>query len=323
MNPRLRAVIVLAVLAAAGLLAWRAWSPRAEDADVLPGYVEGDDLYLSAPAAGPVGTVYVVKGQRVAAGAPLFAMDPATLDAQRSGAAARLDQADAQITAAEDQARQAEAAVAAARATEANARRDLDRLAGLEASNPLAVAAQQVDQARTAAANATAQRVAAEKAAAAASGQATAAKAAAGQAGAQLQEAGVRLGQLAQRAPAAGRIQDVFYQTGEWAGPNQPIVSLLPDDKVKLRFFVPERALQAYRLGRQVSFGCDGCKSGLKARISYVSPQAEFTPPVIYSRKSRDKLVFMVEAVPLNAGALPVGQPVDVVPLGASGTSRP
>ncbi len=125
----------------------------------------------------------------------------------------------------------------------------------------------------------------------------------------------MRVGQLAQRAPASGRIEEVFYQAGEWAAPNQPIVSLLPDDQVKLRFYVPEAEMQAYRPGQTVRFSCDGCATGLAARISYVGPRAEFTPPVIYSRKSRGKLVFLVEAVPAGGRGLAPGLPVDVVPL--------
>ncbi len=323
MNRGLRAGIAIVAVLVVGVLVWRAWAPRAEDAPVLNGYVEGDDLYLSSPVAGPVGAVYVVKGQRVAAGAPLFAMDPATLSAQQAQAQARLDQSRAQITAAEAQAGQAQASAAAARAVEANARKDLDRFLGLQRANPLAVVPQQVDQARTAALNATAQRQAADKAAAAATLQAEAARAGSTQAGASLQEAGVRVGQLAQRAPAAGRIEDVFYQRGEWAGPNQAVVSLLPDDQVKLRFFVPEALVQTYQPGRTVRFGCDGCRKGMTARISYVSPRSEFTPPVIYSRSSRDKLVYLVEAIPPDPKGLAVGLPVEVAPLApAAGAGR-
>ena len=43
---------------------------------------------------------------------------------------------------------------------------------------------------------------------------------------------------------------------------------------------------------------CDGCPAGLKARVSYVSPDPEFTPPVIYSLETRQKLVYLVEARP-------------------------
>ena len=323
MNPRLRLALAVLAVIVVGVVVWRAWSPRAEDANVLTGYVEGDDLYLSAPLAGNVGAVYVVKGQRVAAGAPLFAMDPATLAAQQAQAQARLDQSRAQISAAEAQAGQAQASVAAARATEANARQDLARYVSLQRSNALALAPEQLDQARAAAASATAQRQAAEKAAAAARVQAASARAAAVQSQGGLTEAAVRLDQLAQRAPAAGRVEDVLYQTGEWSGPNQPIVSLLPDDQVKLRFFAPETTVQAYRPGRLVHFSCDGCRAGLSARISYVSPRPEFTPPVIYSRNTRDKLVFLVEAVPPDAKDLAPGLPVEVQPLApASGAAR-
>jgi HlyD family secretion protein len=61
-----------------------------------------------------------------------------------------------------------------------------------------------------------------------------------------------------------------------------------------------------------VAVACDGCPSGLEAIVQFVSPQAEFTPPVIYSNESRAKLVFLVEARPAAAAVatLKPGQPV-------------
>ena len=52
----------------------------------------------------------------------------------------------------------------------------------------------------------------------------------------------------------------------------------------------------------------------LTGKVNFISPQAEYTPPVIYSRDSRAKLVFMVEIVfdPQTAANLHPGQPVDV-----------
>ncbi len=38
-----------------------------------------------------------------------------------------------------------------------------------------------------------------------------------------------RLSDLAPTAPVAGRIEDTFFQTGEWVPANQPVLSLLPD----------------------------------------------------------------------------------------------
>jgi len=70
-----------------------------------------------------------------------------------------------------------------------------------------------------------------------------------------------------------------------------------------------------------VALACDGCPAGLTARISFVSPQAEYTPPVIYSNSARSKLVFMAEARPQGdaAALLKPGQPVDVRPVAKNG----
>jgi HlyD family secretion protein len=135
------------------------------------------------------------------------------------------------------------------------------------------------------------------------------------EADAALTAAKARLSDIQPIATEAARVEDVFFQRGEWAPANQPILSLLPDERIYVRFFVPERALSAYRIGRTVRFACDGCASGLTARIVYVSPRPEFTPPVIFSRDSRDRLVFMVQARP--SVRLNPGQPVDVTPLEA------
>jgi HlyD family secretion protein len=116
-------------------------------------------------------------------------------------------------------------------------------------------------------------------------------------------------------APAAGRIEDVYFQPGEWAAANQPVVALIPDDRVRVRFYVPERDIARYPVGTRVQFSCDGCKAGLSAVINYVSPRPEFTPPVIYSRESRDRMVFLVEARPGSGATLIPGQPIDVVPV--------
>jgi HlyD family secretion protein len=126
--------------------------------------------------------------------------------------------------------------------------------------------------------------------------------------------AAARLTDIAPLAPGAGRIEDVFFQKGEWATANQPILALIPDDRIVLRFFVPEKAIAAYTPGASVHFACDACAAGLTAQITYVSPRPEFTPPVIYSREARDRLVYLVEARP--SVRLNPGQPVDVSPLG-------
>jgi HlyD family secretion protein len=70
--------------------------------------------------------------------------------------------------------------------------------------------------------------------------------------------------------------------------------------------------LPGLRIGDRVLVGCDGCRTDLTARISFISAQAEFTPPVIYSLEERARLVFRLEAVPERPEDLKIGQPASV-----------
>jgi HlyD family secretion protein len=129
---------------------------------------------------------------------------------------------------------------------------------------------------------------------------------------AQLEQAEWRLGELSQAAPKAGRVIDTLYRPGEWVAAGAPVISMLPPDNVKVRFFVPEPQLGAIQIGDEVQVDCDACAPDLVAEISFIAPEAEYTPPVIYSREMRAKLVYMVEAKPRQTDSLRPGQPVDV-----------
>ena len=95
---------------------------------------------------------------------------------------------------------------------------------------------------------------------------------------------------------------------------NAPVVSVLPDDKRKLRFYVPQDRIAGLKPGMTISYSCDGCGGERSAKISYIAPRAEFSPPVIYSEKARAKLVFLVEALlPVSDKPLPPGLPVEVI----------
>jgi HlyD family secretion protein len=303
-------------LVALVLVAALTMAPTWRGAARLSGYIEGEPLYLAAPISGRLIRISVERGDRVAAGAPLFVVDPRTLAAAQAEAAGQITQARSAISAAEHTRAQLAANVAAARATAAEADREAARAERMIALGAGTISQQDAEKAKAVAESARAALTAAQR-------QADAAAAQVGGAGGQLSQAeGVsadaeaRLDQAAPVAPTAARVEDVFFQTGEWAAANQSVVSLLPDDRVRLRFFVPERELTRYRIGRQVRFRCDGCRAGLAATINYISPRPEFTPPVIYSLQSRDRLVFLVEARPADPAGLTPGLPVDVDPLG-------
>ena len=138
-----------------------------------------------------------------------------------------------------------------------------------------------------------------------------AAKAMVDQNQANLDQARKRLDDLMPVAPEDGLIENTFFNVGEWVPAGTPVVSLLPPYRVKLRFFVPEEDAAHAQMGQAVSFTCDSCPPDLKAHIIYVSPRAEYTPPVIYSQTARTKLVFLIEARPDPTADAAAARPAD------------
>jgi HlyD family secretion protein len=120
--------------------------------------------------------------------------------------------------------------------------------------------------------------------------------------------------QKQQFAPTNALVQDTLYRVGEWVAAGNPVVELLPPGNVKVRFFVPQAALPRIKPGQTVSVTFDGGQHAYSATVNYISTQAEFTPPVLYNRENRAKLIFMIEAKfsPADAADLRPGQPVDV-----------
>jgi len=120
--------------------------------------------------------------------------------------------------------------------------------------------------------------------------------------------------QKQQFAPAAAAVHDTLYRQGEYVAAGTPVVSLLPPANVKVRFFVPQQELPRVKTGATVSVLPDGAAHPVTATVNYISTQAEYTPPVIFSRETRANLVFMIEAkfAPADTATLRPGQPVDV-----------
>jgi HlyD family secretion protein len=311
----MKARLVLAALAALVLAGCNS------SGSTVQGYVEGTYVYVSPDASGRIVTRPATAGARVAEGDVLFTLDDADQKQAVAGAQARLAQAEAQLANLETGERQEELAVqqanVSAARTNLNAAND-DYTRQLSLLQRGVVAQSVVDDAK-------AKRDAAQAATDAAEQQLAVAQLPARQdeidaaeknvaaMQADLAQAGIALTRRQVKAPAAGLIEETFFEPGEMVGANQPAVSLLPDANRKVRFFVPERSLASVVLGEQVGVSCDGCPTGLKASVEFVASQAEFTPPIIYSKDSRDKLVFRVDARPIgDASVLKVGQPLDI-----------
>ena len=287
------------------------------------GYLEGDFVYVAAPLAGRLEKLAVQKGARVEAGAPLYTLEQsAELSALRE-AAERLRQSQARLADLRKGQRPTELAALEARLAQARtaadlSARELARATKLHETTVLSD--DDFDRTRlnheantklaleTAAQLATAQLGSRTDVIAAGEADVAAAQAA-------LDRAGWNVAQKTQAAPRAALVYDTLYREGEFVTAGTPVVALLPPENIKVRFFVPEAAFGALKAGDLVKVALTGRPAPLDARISYLSPRPEYTPPVLYNRENRAKLVFMVEALPVDATAardLHPGQPVDV-----------
>jgi HlyD family secretion protein len=287
------------------------------------GYIEGEPVLVAAQQSGQLTSLTVRRGDAVNAGTPLFSQDQATEAANVSQARAQLAQVQAQLANLATGKRPPEIAAIEAQLRYAEARRALsaEELARQQALVAKGfVSAQSLDQARTQLARdeagiaqmkaqlATARLPGRKDERAAAQTQVAVSQAV-------LEQSAIKLAQKSQLSPIAGLVQEVYYRIGEWAAPGQPIVAILPAENIKVRFFVPETRLGELRTGQTVvDVHCDGCPAPLPATIRFISPSAEYTPPVLFSEKNRHRLVYMVEAWPQSkdAARLHPGQPVDV-----------
>ena len=249
------------------------------------GYVVGEDALIAAPQAGWVAKLAVQRGQQVKHGDLLFTLDDTREMASRDQAIATLSQAAAQMR--------------DARATLSLAQKELTRQSGLMKAR--AGTAQNYDIAKSNYQQAVARIAQIE----------------AQEKEAQAVLAGARY-QLAERdvvAKTEGRVEDIYFREGEYAPAMTPVVSVLPPRNIYVRFFVPETQFAKMKLGQKVSITCDSCAKNITATVTFIAQQQEFTPPVIFSVGSREKLVFKLEARAPGGLKLNPGQPVEVHPL--------
>jgi HlyD family secretion protein len=307
----------LLACAAAGLMA----GCRSDGPTSFSGYAEADLVYLAASGGGVLQQLPVHRGDHVASGAPLFELDAAYEAYGRDAAQAQQQRAQAQLAdlskgRRKEEVRAVKAQLAQAKAALTMSSSQLQRQRELVKQGFVSAAqmddleaARSRDQARV-------KELEAQLALARTASRPdtiAAAKADVRAASAQLSQQQWASTQKQRSAPVAATVYDVLYRQGEWVPPGQPVVALLPDQGVKVRFFVPQAELARAKVGQLVQVSCDQCPGG-QARVRYVSPQAEFTPPVIYSNESRGKLVYLIEASPEGAllQSLKPGQPLTV-----------
>lgn len=291
--------------------------------DMFQGYVEGEYLYLSSSRSGRLEKLHVVKGEQIPKDTLVFELENESEKHALTQAEGEMQSALAQLNDMKVGKRPEEIAMATAmlnqaRAEAKNANVLLKRNQELAAKG--AISKQDLDTLRAHARSSNEkvselqhqvevyqlpnreQQIEAQKA------RYEAAKAIAAQREWELDQKTVF-------SPSAGLVYDTLYNEGEWVQAGSPVVWLLLQDKIKVRFYVPEELLSKVQYGQKVLVHIDGAGRDYAAAVNYISPRAEYTPPVIYSNETRSKLVYMIEALPEDMDVrklLHAGQPVSV-----------
>jgi HlyD family secretion protein len=288
----------------------------------IPGYMEADLVFVGSEQGGRIETLDVQEGDHVKTGDPIFTLESSEQEAAVAAAKSRLEEAKAKLADAKAQMQRPreievlEAALDRARAMLQESKLNLERVQSLydkgwvsKAQLDDAIAQHDSNHAAVAEAE---RRIEAAKLPNR-SGIIEAAVAAVAQAQHALDEAEKNIGKRKVFAPTNGSIEEVYFRPGEVVNAGQGVVALLPPGNLKARFFVAEEERAKLHIGQTVKISCDGCPPDLTGKINFISRDAEFTPPVIFSQEQRKKLVYLVEARPDAAAAkLTAGQPITV-----------
>lgn len=291
-----------------------------EPADGFSGYLEADYVYAAATTSGVISSLPIDEGQEIAEGDVLFTLSSGQQQAVVDAARARVAAAQATLANLMTGSRNEEievirASLEKAQSDLALARSTLARSERLFEAGTISLVRLEQDRAAAAAAQAQVMQLEAEMQVAelpARSAQQVAAEAELAAARADAARAELDLDDRVVRATVAGVVDKVYFATGEMAAAGTPVVSILPEGSLKARFFVSQDERAALSRGETVGISCDGCPTGITGKVTYLAAEPQTTPPVIYSREERSRMVFMAEAVLADPINLLPGQPVTV-----------
>lgn len=301
------------------------WYKRIPPSVGFLGYVEGEYVRVASPIAGSLVSLPTTRGMTVTTGTPLFTLEQESEIAARDEALERYERSKYELENIKVGKRPEEIEVIADTLVQAEADQKFN-LQFLERQHKLiethSTSYESVDRAQSTYNHGEARiaELRAQLKVAKLPGREMEIKAAEKDMAAAnevLAQAQWRLDQKSLKSPVTGFVFDTLYVPGEWVPAGSPITVILPSENIKVRFFVPEKMLGSFKIGQPVTLRVDGQDKNIAAKLTYISPNAEYTPPVIFSREWRAKQLYMLEARPLeNPEALHPGQPVDVaIPL--------
>lgn len=295
---------------------------QSADPQMYNGYAEGEFVNVSSTQSGKLDKLFVVRGAQVSANDTLFALECesevlAFQQAKADLAAAEATLSDYQKGARSEEIRVIEAQLAQAVASAENAAREFERNSALFPTN--AVSKTQLDASETLAKSSASKVKELKNSLNVAKlskrpDQIKAQENRIAQLRSALQQAQWKIDEKGVKSRYEALVYDTLYREGEFVPQGGIIVRLLPPQNIKIRFFVPQKIAESLQIGTNISITQRSDGKKIAAHVTYISPEAEYTPPIIYSNESKNKLSYMIEAYPSknDAPLLHPGQPVEV-----------
>lgn len=256
--------------------------PNEKEEVSLSGQVEGTYIYIGASYSGILNSLYVMRGSPVKSGQPLFTLSLQPEQDQFKVTEQRVEEAKAQQEKSDAEYKLRKKLLDRKRGLSRKSDSSKDEFDTAEANSEEAYATLKAAKANVAALEA------------------------------ELAKAKWTTQQKVVNATSSGVVFDIYYHRGELVPNGHPVISILDPSTLKIVFYCPEPLLSKIKLNQIIQASCDNCRSFSDAKITFISPQAEYTPPVIYSNEERQKFVYRVEAQPLKNVQLHAGQLVTV-----------
>ena len=281
-SARVLLILVIALAAGAGG-AWYGWqSQQGKVPEGLAsgnGRIESDQVDIAAKLAGRIREVLVQEGDLVTAGQVLARIDTTELQALRAKYAADVASEDASMLEAKATVTQRQAELALKKA---NLRR------ALKLVETGAISQEDRDQAQSDHDSARAVLDAAQRIVTARERSVTAAQALVDQIDAQIADT-ILL------APVRGRVLYRLANPGEVLSAGGKVLTIINLSEIYMEIYLPAEQAMRLPIGSQARIQFDGTDFAVPAKVSFVSPEAQFTPKQVETRSERDKLMFRVK----------------------------
>jgi HlyD family secretion protein len=296
MSKRMKWILVGAVVVTGAIVAWMVLSKD----ELPPGFASGNgrleatDIYVATKYPGRVKEILFDEGDTVEAGQVVARMDTDELEARLKSAQAKVGEAQAQIRVAQADRSYAVSQVAVKDADYTYREKDYARSQGLVTRGAVSEQELEVDRARKLMAEAEVSGAKSQVTQAQSAIEAAKAELAAGEAEIERLQAEIKDSVLV--APIRTRIESRLAEPGEVLPAGGRVFSLLDLSDVYMYVFLPEQVAGKVQLGSEARIVLDAAPSfPIRATVSYVSPEAQFTPKTVETAEERYALSFRVK----------------------------